>query len=57
MIYKGRFKFDGKNHPGECEVDDNNNIYITINESNINEYKKKSQELQIVIVLYYMAVD
>lgn len=40
MIYKGRFKFDRKNHPGECEVDDNNNIYLTINESNINEYKK-----------------
>lgn len=41
MIYKGSFNFDGRNHPGECEVDDNNNIYLTINESNINEYKQK----------------
>ena len=31
MIYKGSFNFDGRNHPGECEVDDNNNIYLTIN--------------------------
>ena len=41
MIYKGTFYFDKKNHPGECEIDDNNNIYLTINESSINGYKKK----------------
>lgn len=40
MIYKGTFYFDKKNHPGECEID-NNNIYLTINESSINGYKKK----------------
>ena len=41
MVYKGTFYFDKKNHPGECEIDDNNNIYLTINESSINGYKKK----------------
>lgn len=41
MIYKGTFYFDKKNHPGECEIDNNNNIYLTINESSINGYKKK----------------
>ena len=41
MIYKGTFYFVKKNHPGECKIDDNNNIYLTINESSINGYKKK----------------
>ncbi len=41
MIYKGKFYFDKKDHPGECEVDEENHIYITINESDINGYKKK----------------
>ena len=41
MIYKGKFYFDKKEHPGECEVDDENHIYLTINESDINGFKKK----------------
>ena len=41
MIYKGEFRFDRKNHPGECEIDNNNNIYLTIHESSINGYKRK----------------
>ncbi len=39
--YKGTFRFDGKNHPGECEVDSNNNIKLRINESDINGYKEQ----------------
>ena len=41
MVYKGIFYFDKKNHPGECEIDDNNHIYLTIHESDLNGYKKK----------------
>lgn len=41
MIYKGKFHFDKKYHPGECEVDKDNHIYLTINESDINGYKEK----------------
>lgn len=41
MIYKGKFYFDKKEHPGECEVDEENHIYLTINESDINSFKKK----------------
>ena len=41
MIYEGTVCFDKKNHPGEGEIDDKNNIYWKINESSINGYKKK----------------
>lgn len=41
MIYKEKFYFDKKEHPGECEVDEENHIYLTINESDINSFKKK----------------
>ena len=41
MIYKGKFYFDKKEHPGECEVDEENHIYLTINESDINSFKEK----------------
>ncbi len=41
MIYKGKFHFDKKYHPGECEIDKDNHIYLTINESDINGYKEK----------------
>ena len=41
MIYKGKFYFNGKNHPGECEIDEENHIYLTINESDINGINKK----------------
>ena len=40
MIYKGQFSFNRRKHPGEVEII-NNNIYLTINESDINGYKKK----------------
>ena len=26
MIYKGKFYFNGKNHPGECEIDEENHV-------------------------------
>ncbi len=41
MVYKGKFYFDRRYHPGECEVDEDNHIYLTINESDINDYKEK----------------
>lgn len=41
MIYKGYFKFDGINHPGECEIDSNNSIHLTIHESGRAGFKKK----------------
>lgn len=41
MEYKGKFYFDKDNHPGECQIDNKNNIYLTINESDINGPKKK----------------
>lgn len=40
MIYKGKFYFDKRSHPGECSVVDNN-IHLTINESDLNGFKKK----------------
>lgn len=41
MILKGEFYFDRKKHAGECEIDKNNNIYLTINENSINDFKRK----------------
>lgn len=41
MILKGDFYFDKRRHPGECEIDEKNNIYLTINESSINSFKGK----------------
>ena len=41
MVYKGSFKFDKSNHPGECQISKDNNIYLIINESDFNGYKRK----------------
>lgn len=41
MIYKGKFTFGKCIHPGECEIDGKNNIHITINESFIDDFRKK----------------
>ena len=35
MLYKGNFVFDKTKHAGECEIDDKNNIIVTINESDL----------------------
>ena len=35
MLYKGNFIFNKSNHAGECEIDNKNNITITINESDL----------------------
>lgn len=38
-LYKGSYFFDNKKHPGELSIDNDNRIYLTINESSISSEK------------------
>lgn len=41
MKYVGKFYFDRKSHAATCSIEEDNNIYVTIHEDDINGYKRK----------------
>lgn len=41
MKYIGKFYFDRKSHAVTCSIENDNNIYVTVHESDINGYKRK----------------
>lgn len=41
MQYIGKFRFDNKEHAVTCLIDEKNNIYTKVHETDINGYKRK----------------